>query len=129
MNLTYITQTTRINTDFEICVTTNGEHADQHLALCVAPAYQRGTETALTAAYITTNGDPYPFAIENEEGEIFFGRDAFGGDASNYASEFTEWLTPDAIRSWLAFQKSKRGMDDHFLFRLADAIEAARSEV
>lgn len=126
MKLRYITNSTKINADLEICILTNGEKADAHLALYFAPAYQAGTETALTAAYITSNGDPYPLAIENEEGEIFFGRDAFGGDASDYSREFGVWLTPEAIEAWIAVQRPRNNSDGHFAFRLAEALRTAR---
>ena len=123
MKLSHITNSTKINADLEICILTNGEKADAHLALCFAPAYQKGTETALTAAYITNNGDPYPLAIENEDGDIFFGGDAFGGGASDYSREFAEWLTPEAIDSWGAGQDNS---EKHFAFRLAEALRTAR---
>ncbi len=126
MKLSYITNSTKINADLEVCILTNGESADAHLALCIAPAYQTGTETALTAAYITSNGDPYPLAIENEDGEIFFGRDAFGGDASDYSRDFAEWLTPEAVEGWIAGQRTRKNSDGHFAFRLAEALRAAR---
>lgn len=122
MNLSYITSSTKINADLEICILTNGKSADAHLALCIAPAYQEGSEGALTAAYITGNGDPYPLAIENAEGEIFFGRDAFGRDASAYSREFAEWITPEAVEGWIAGARRQRAADGHFAYRLADAL-------
>lgn len=129
MKLSYITNSTKINADLEVCILTNGEKADAHLALCFAPAYQKKTETALTAAYIIGNGDPYPLAIENEDGEIFFGRAAFGGDAEDYSREFAEWLTPEAVEGWIAGERSRQNSDGHFAFRLAEALRTAREIV
>ena len=129
MKLSYITNSTRINLDHEQCIITNGEQADAHLALCFAPAYQRDTDTPLTAAYITSNSDPYPLAIENEDGEVFFGRDAFGGDAADYSREFAEWLTPEAVEGWIAGQRTRHAPDGHFAFRLANALRNAREIV
>ena len=129
MKLSYITNSTKINADLEVCILTNGEKADAHLALYFAPAYQNGTETALVAAYITSSGDPYPLAIENEDGEIFFGRDAFGGDAADYSSEFAEWLTPEVVEGWIAGQRTRKNSDGHFAFRLAEALRAARAAI
>ena len=126
MKFSYLTNSTKINTDFEVCITTNGGTADARLALCFAPAYQPEDRTALTAAYITSNGDPYPFAIENEDGEIYFGREAFGGCEADYSREFAEWITPEALCAWLADQRTLGDSEGHFAANLADALRTAR---
>lgn len=127
MKLRYITNTLSINADFERAICSNGEKADAALTLCIAPAYESGAECPLAVAYITNNSDPYPFAVQNDADEIFFGRDAFGGDSSYYAADgaFADWLTPKALRHAAC---DMRANDSHFLFQLADELERITNE-
>lgn len=127
MKITYITQHTRVNLDLEQCILTNGERADARLALCFAPAYEDGCDLQMTAFYITSNGDPYPLAVENEDG-VFFGQAAFGGVAADYSRECSDWLTPEALEGWFASQRTRQPTDGHAVIRLADALRAVRDD-
>jgi hypothetical protein len=123
MKLSYITNSLQINSDLEIKLFGNGESADQNLTLYIAPAYDsRAKEEPFTVAYIKTNSDPYPFAIENSAGEIYFGEDAFGPCATNYArdKELSVWLNAMELRDYAS---ANRLHDKHFLWNLADELE------
>ena len=114
-----ITNDTFIISVFARCLMTNGEQADQRITLECAP-----TTKGEIAYYLTTNGDPVPVALQNENG-IHWGNEAFGRgfDTSDWLPDYSEWLAGYAFRNEL------NGELDSNIIAFADALDRMQEQL